>query len=204
MRIEDALMQVRAIQLQVARTEQYCCYRWATVAASGIIAILAVALQPQWVLQPAEQPDKFVAWWVVVAALNVTIIGAEMLVRWFRSDSEYARRQTVMTVQQFVPCLIAGGLMTVAMRSACPECASLYPALWSILFSLGIFASWRFLPGQIIVAAAHYLVAGLLCIRWGLAEQSLQPWTMLVTFGAGQLITSFVLYRYREPDHGAA
>jgi hypothetical protein len=201
MRVEEALTQVRAIQMQVARAEQYCCYRWATVAASGIVAVMAVALQSVWVPHPAQHPGAFVALWVAVAALNVAIIGAEMLLRWLQSDSEYARRQTVMTVQQFAPCLIAGGLLTAAMRAACPEYASLYPALWSILFSLGIFASWRFLPRQTVFVAVHYLVAGLLCLRWAQGEQSLQPWTMLITFGAGQLITSFVLYHYREPMH---
>ncbi len=90
------------------------------------------------------------------------------------------------------------------MRAACPDAAPLLPALWSILFSLGIFASWRFMPRQIVWTAAFYLVAGVLTVRFGQGEQSLQPWTMLVTFAAGQFITSLILYRYGEPCHGGS
>jgi hypothetical protein len=202
MRIEVALTQVRAIQLQLARMEQCCCYRWITVTAGGIVAVAAALLQHVWLAHPAEHPDAFVVLWVCVAALNVAIIGAEMVVRWVRCDSEFARRQMLIAVQQFSPCLIVGALLTAAIRTARPEYASLYPALWSILFSLGIFASWRFLPSQTVFAALYYVLAGLICIRWAQGEQSLQPWTMLITFGAGQFITSFILYRSQETVHG--
>jgi hypothetical protein len=202
MRVEDALTQVRAIQLQVARTEQYCCYRWVTVAASGVMAVIASIGQAAWIADPAQHPGTFITWWVAVAGVNVAIIGAEMLSRWLRSDSEFARRQTLMAVQQFAPCLLAGGLLTVAVWFACPEFASLLPSVWSIIFSLGIFASWRYLPRHTLFAAWYYLVAGVMCIHWARGDQSLQPWTMLITFGAGQLITSFLLYRHREPIRG--
>jgi hypothetical protein len=203
MRIEDALNQVRVIQLQAAGAERYCCYRWASVAATGVIAVIAVVLQPVWVPVPALHPEAFVAWWVSVALLNMVIVGTEMYARWLRSDSEFARRQTVLALQQFAPCLIAGGLLTVAILVGAREHASLIPALWSVLFSLGMFASWRFLPPQMLFASGYYLAAGVLCMLWSLGDHALQPWTMLLTFGAGQLITSFVLYRYRERLHGS-
>jgi hypothetical protein len=202
MRIDEALVQVRAIQTQVARTEQFCCYRWATVTGSGALAIIAAGIQPMVVPQPAQHPDAFLMLWVAVAALNVGMVGAEMLVRWLRSDSDFARRQTVLAVQQFAPCLIAGALLTLAMRSCCPDQAWLLPALWSILFSLGIYASGRHLPAGTTFVASYYLAAGLLCIRFAQGEQTLQPWTMALTFGAGQFITGFILYRHREPADG--
>lgn len=202
MRVEDALTQVRAIQVQVARTERYCCYRWATVAASGAVALAAAAGQTVWIPQPAARPGAFIALWVAAAALNVAIVGAEMLLRFLRSDSEFARRQTVSAVEQFAPCLVAGGLVTVMLRSACPEYTPLLPSLWSILFSLGIFASRRWLPRATILAAAYYLSAGLFCMRFAQGEQALAPWSMLVTFGAGQFLISFILHRDRELVHG--
>lgn len=204
MRIEEALTQVRAIQGQVARTEQFCCYRWATVTCSSLLAVAAAGIQSRLVLDPVQNSDAFLACWVAVAGLSVGLIGAEMLARWQRTDSDYARRQTVLAVQQFAPCLVAGALVTWALRSFSPGQVWLYPALWSILFSLGIFASWRHLPAGAALVGGYYLAAGLFCIRFAQGEQALQPWTMLLTFGVGQFITGVILYWHKEQADGAA
>ena len=45
MRVEDALSQLRTIQIQLARTERYCCYQSATVAMSGALALAAALVQ---------------------------------------------------------------------------------------------------------------------------------------------------------------
>ena len=37
------------------------------------------------------------------------------------------------------------------------------PGLWSILFSLGIFASYRLLPRETFWLAVYYLAAGVGC-----------------------------------------
>ena len=174
MRIEDALTQVRAIQIQVARTEQFCCYRWATVTCSGILAVAAAAVQSSWVAEPAQHCDAFLLLWVSVAVISVGIIGAELLARWLRSDSDYDRRRTITALQQFAPCLIAGALATWTIRAFSPAHVSLFPALWSLLFSLGIFASWRYLPGGTLAVAGYYLLAGLVCIRFAPASPLLR------------------------------
>jgi hypothetical protein len=197
-RIEDALSQVRVLQIHVARTERYYCFRWATVAASGWIALAAAAMQSRWVVDPVRQPLLYLQLWVSVAALSVALIGVEMLARWLRSDSDFARRQTVLAVQQFAPCVVAGALMTWAIQVFSAEYTPLLPALWSILFSLGILAARQYLPPGGVAVAAYYLLAGLVCIRWGQAEQALRPWTMAIPFGVGQLLTSFVLYQQPE------
>lgn len=204
MRIEEALMQVRTIQGQVARTERFCCYSWATVSCSSLLALAAACVQSRLVVAPDQHPETFLACWVTVAGMSVGIIGTEMLTRWLRTDSDYARRQTVLALQQFAPCLVAGALVTAAIQSFCREQAWLYPALWSILFSLGIFASCRHLPAGTSWVAGYYLAAGLFCIRFSQGEQALQPWTMLLTFGVGQFLTGVLLYRHREQEDGPA
>ena len=109
-----------------------------------------------------------------------------------------------MAVQQFAPCLVAGALLTWTLRSFGPSQAWLYPALWSILFSLGIFASSRHLPAGATLIGGYYLATGLFCIRFAQGEQALQPWTMLLTFGVGQFITGVILYWHKEHADGAA
>lgn len=202
MRIEDALSQVRAIQLQVTRTERFCCYRWAAVASSGLIALVAAVVQPYWVANPVEDVHRYLLLWVGVAAISVGTIGAEMLLRLCRTDCEHARRQTMSSVRQFSPCVVVGALATWMVLASCPEHAVLLPALWSFFFSLGVFASSRNLPDGTVAVAIYYLGAGLICLGWGQGDQALMPWTMMITFGVGQFFVSFVLFRDQEQSDG--
>ena len=68
------------------------------------------------------------------------------------------------------------------------------PGLWSILFSLGVFASMSMLPRGVVWIGVHYLITGLFCLVAGLGDQALAPWTMLLTFGAGQFLSAGLLY----------
>jgi hypothetical protein len=66
------------------------------------------------------------------------------------------------------------------------------PGLWQITFSLGVFASCRFLPKPMTAAGCWYLFTGLACIGLG-DTRALTPWTMGIAYGIGQLIVAAVL-----------
>ncbi len=70
-----------------------------------------------------------------------------------------------MAVEQFLPAVGAGLLLTVVMVRYVPSIAWLIPGLWQVVFSLGIFSSCRFLPRPMIAAGIWYLLTGLGCIR---------------------------------------
>jgi hypothetical protein len=194
MRIEDALRDVQTIQSQLARTERFCCYRWATVAASGLFALIAAAVQSLYLPSPLLDLHKYLGWWIGVAGLSVTVIGAQMLLQWRQSPSPFFGRQTLAALRQFAPCVLAGALVTWAIATESPEHAALFPGLWAIIFSLGVFASAAHLPPGGTAVAIYYLITGLVCIVWGQGQQALQPWTMFVTFGIGQWMAAAVLY----------
>jgi hypothetical protein len=75
-----------------------------------------------------------------------------------------------------------------------PQDAWLLPGLWAVVFSLGIFASCRFLPKQMFGVGAWYLAAGLVCLLVAAGHHALSPWAMGVPFGIGQLLVAAVLY----------
>jgi hypothetical protein len=203
MRIDDALSQVRTIQAQLARTERYCCYRWATVAASGCLAGVAAAAQATYVPYPLLDLREYLLLWIGVAIVSVAVCAAEILFRW-QSQSHYAQRQTLAALRQFAPCLLVGAVWTWAIAATSPEHAALLPALWSTCFSLGVFASAAYLPPGGLAVGGYYLLAGLACILWGRGDQALQPWTMVITFGVGQSMAAMILFQRkpREADDG--
>ncbi len=77
------------------------------------------------------------------------------------------------------------------------------PGLWSLVFSLGIFASYRLLPRQSLWIGFYYAVCGCLCLLWGQAENVLAPWQMGLSFGGGQLLGAAMLYWNLERTHGS-
>jgi len=62
-----------------------------------------------------------------------------------------------------------------------------------MIFSLGIFASCRFLPRQMFAVGIWYLAAGLTCLMIGSGPRILSPWEMGIPFGVGQLLVAAVL-----------
>jgi hypothetical protein len=86
----------------------------------------------------------------------------------------------------------------VLMRVA-PQDSWMLPGLWEVIFSLGVFASCRFLPRQMFAVGAWYLAAGLVCLLLGSGHHALSPWAMGIPFGVGQLLIAAVLrYGFEE------
>ena len=75
------------------------------------------------------------------------------------------------------------------------------PGLWAILFSLGVFASFRLLPRPTYWVGVYYLMAGACCLAWAQGEAAFSPWAMGLTFGIGQFLAAAILYWNLERDH---
>ena len=165
MELRDALTQISEIRQQMAQSQVFRGYRSATTAFSAVVALAASALQARWFPQDSwENLDRSLYIWLAAAALSLLVVGAEMAIRYRRSASALQREVTLMAVEQFAPCLVAGALMTYAMATFAGSSLSMLPGLWALLFSLGVFASRRVLPRGAFLVGAYYLLAGVLCI----------------------------------------
>lgn len=202
MELRDALSQINAIADQMSRTETFRGYRPLTVGFTGVMALVAAALQPVFILDVSTNATAFLQWWTAVAALNCTVVGVELLLDCWRSPSHFARRQTWQAVEQFLPCIAAGGALTWSLASFAPESLHLMPGIWAIVFSLGVFSSVRQLPPTIAVVGVHYLLTGLLTMALARGEHAFSPWGMVGTFGVGQLLTAAILYFAQERRDG--
>lgn len=204
MELPEALRQIDAIRAQVARTEVFRGYKALTVGATGVLAFGAAAVQTRLVPDPAREVGRYLALWIGVAAASVALVATELAVRWLRTQSPLARQQTRAAVEQFAPCVGAGSALTAAIYWHLPDAASALPGLWSLVFSLGVFASWRQLPPPALVVAVYYLTAGTACLMLARGEHGFSPWAMAGTFGVGQLLTAVILYLALERRHEAS
>lgn len=193
MELHEALLQITTIRRQLARSEQFRGYRAAPVAASGLVAIGAGALQAVWLPEPFRDLPLYLTLWISVAALSLAICLGDVWWRYRQSAGMLHRETTRLAIAQFAPCLAAGALLTVVICRFAAEVAWMLPGLWAILFSMGLFASWRLLPRTIFGVAAWYLGSGLWALAQGGEPTALTAWIMPLQFGVGQLLTAAAL-----------
>jgi len=201
MELQDALTQISEIRQQMARSEVFRGYRSATVGFSGLVAFGAALWQRWQIPQPSQAIFAYLKLWISAAALSATVAGVEMAWRARRSRSRAQGQITLLAVEQFLPCLVAGAMLTYVLLHYAPQSLWMLPGLWAILFSLGGYASCRLLPRPMFWAAGYYLIAGLLCLIWGQGRAAFSPWSVGLTFGFGQLLTAAILYWTLERKH---
>jgi hypothetical protein len=193
--LDKALADITAIRSQMARGTEFRGYGPLTVAATGLLAMLAAATQALWLPDPASNVVAYLALWVATAAVSVVLIGVEMVARSRRIHSGLADEMIHAATEQFIPAGVAGMLITVVLYRFASESLWMLPGLWQIVFSLGLFASCRSLPRPMFAAGVWYLGAGLATLALANGEQAFSPYAMAVPYGVGQLYIAAVLYR---------
>jgi hypothetical protein len=198
--LHQAMSEIHSIRVQVARDTEFRGYGPASIAFSGVIALLVAAGQSLWSIDHRHDFAQYLGIWVCAAAVAVALTSAETLVRASRVHSGFAREMVGSAAEQFLPAVVVGILLTaVLMRTAAQECWML-PGLWQLMFSLGVFASCRFLPRQIFAVGVWYLAAGLYCLAAGGPDRPPSPWAMGIPFGIGQLLVAAVLrFGFKDP-----
>jgi hypothetical protein len=197
--LRQALDDISAIRTQVARGTQFRGYGPLSVASTGILAMVVAAVQSQWLAASTHDLRLFLGVWIATAAVSVFLSALETIFRVRKVHSGLAMEMIQAAAEQFLPCVIVGLLLTVVLMRIAPQDSWMLPGLWAVVFSLGIFASCRFLPRQMFGVGAWYLAAGLVCLLAASANHALSPWAMGITFGVGQLLVAAVLrYGFEE------
>ena len=194
MDLHEALSQIHEIREQVARTETFRGYRAAPVAFSGIVACLAAGLQQLVIADPVQNAALYLGWWVGAAFLSMAVTGVVMYWHCLKSTNSLTKPNTILAIGNFAPSVVAGGLVAIVLFQSFPQALWLMPGLWSIFFSLGIFASYRLLPKATFWVGVFYMTAGVLCLIWAREEFAYSAWAMGVPFGVGQLLSAAILY----------
>jgi len=194
MRLDDALTQIHQMRHTLACTGTFRGYRVSAVAFSAVTAIAGGMAQSVWIPHPGDALGRWVGLWVAIAGVNLLIAAVSIWRHCRDSGSCLNRDMAMVAVERFVPFLVAGAMLAAVIVLVAPEVAWLLPGLWSMLFGLSVFASWRILPRPTFWIGSYYLFASLICIGFGRSDQSFAPWTMMLPFVAGQALAACVLY----------
>ena len=191
--LNKAIGDISSIRMQVARSTEFRGYGPATLAATGVFALAAAVAQAVWLPDPANHVRVYLALWMTTAILSSGLIGSQMLARTRRMHSGMADEMIRMAVEQFLPSVAAGALLSFVIPRYAPGELWMLPGLWQVTFSLGVFSSCRFLPRPMLAAGAWYMATGLGCIMLA-GDRALSPWTMGVAYGVGQMLVAGVLF----------
>jgi hypothetical protein len=184
MEVRDALAQLDRIHDHLTRAEVYRGFRVPAVAVVGCVGLLAAAAQP-WVDVP------FVWYWTAVGAAGALVgFGAAVRSYLFRED-DFERRRTRRVMGQFLPCVLAGALLTVSLGRT-EAFVPLLPGVWAVVFGLGVVAVRPHLPPAVGLIGLAYVLAGGLLLAWRPAE--LSGWSVGGVFGVGHLLTALALH----------
>ena len=190
--LDRALIEIRAMRSQIARGTEFRGYGPAAFAATGILAVAAAFAQAQWIQRPDSNIQDYLALWIATATLSAFIIGIDVVTRSRRVHSGLADEMIRAALEQLLPALAAGVLLTVTLVRFAPQHVAMLPGLWQIVLGLGVFASCRSLPAPLIAIGVWYLGSGLVCIA--LADASpLSPLAMGLPFGGGQLLAAALI-----------
>jgi hypothetical protein len=198
--LNKALGDISSIRRQLARSTEFRGYGPATLASTGVFAMVAAMAQAVWLPDPAKAIPAYLGIWITTAIVSAALIATQMRARTRRIHSGMADEMIRMAVEQFLPSAGAGSLLTLVLVLFVPGALWIIPGMWQVIFSLGVFSSCRFLPRPMISAGVWYLVTGLVCVA--LADhRALSPWAMGIPYGVGQLLVAAVLFfNPREGD----
>jgi hypothetical protein len=190
--LDKALGDINSIRRDMARSTEFRGYGPATLASTGVLAIVGAGAQAVWMPDPANHLSIYLTTWISIAILSAALIGVQMFARTRRIHSGMADEMIRMAVEQFLPSAAAGALITFVLMRYAPAVLWMLPGLWQVTFSLGVFSSCRFLPRPMIAAGVWYLFTGLLCLALADAR-AFSPWAMGIPYGGGQLLVAAIL-----------
>ena len=197
MEVRDALDQLDRIHDQLTKAEVYRGFRVPAVALVGAVGLLAAAAQ-RWVV-PAGDPFAFAWYWSAIGGAGVMMgFGAAVRSYFFRED-DFERRRTRRVMGQFLPCVLAGGLLTVALART-GGFVPLLPGMWAVVFGLGVVAVRPHLPAAVGFIGLAYVLVGAMLLAWLPTDPP--GWCVGGVFGVGHLFTALALRSTKETDDG--
>jgi hypothetical protein len=203
MQLQHALLDIAEIRERMASTQVFRGYRAQIAAMSGGLAVLAGVLQSWVVPDPVRNLVGYVQLWSAVAAIATVATAVDLATRWLKDPLGRERVRILNAIRALAPCLVTGALTTAVIVRFAPDLGWTLPAVWSLLFAQGVFASMPLLPQLAWWVGAYYVTAGLAVLIAARDQHALAGWTMIVTFGVGQIFAAVALYCSLERRHAS-
>jgi hypothetical protein len=197
--LRRALSDIGDIRQQLAAGTLFRGFGPLVLGVTGVLALMTAAVQAIWP-ELAAEPASYFATWTATAVASAALVGVEMVARTRRHHGGLADAMLFNAAGHFLPVGAAGAVVAVILLLFAPDVSWLLPGIWQMLVALGLFASTRFLPGQVALGGAWYFVAGASVLMLASQTRMLSPWAMGVPFGVGQFLLAAIIHVAFEGD----
>ena len=201
MHVDQALDEIAAVRLQMARSTHFRGYGPATLALTGALAVVVALVQARWLPDPKSMIVSYLLLWAGAAVGSVGLIGVEAIRRARQAHHGLADDMLAAAAEQLLPAATAGIMLTLVLQASAPETLWMLPGLWQIILSLGMFAASRSLPRPLILVPLWYLATGLSCLTFARGEFAMSPWSMGAPFALGQCLAAVLLWASYRGAH---
>ncbi len=159
--------------------------------ASGVVALLAGAVQAATVPDPvsAGARQTYIAIWLTCLGLALAINYGAILAWRARNRGVQAGVQFRTVGMSILPAIAAGGVVTLALVQRGLD--ELLPGMWCATYALGLFASRRMVPANVVLVAVGFGAAATVLLLAPL--RPLVWWVMPAAFGFGQIAIGAVI-----------
>ncbi|MEO7053956.1 MAG: hypothetical protein ABI191_03190 [Rhizomicrobium sp.] len=192
--INKALSDIGEIRTQIAAGTSFRGYGPVAIAITGLIGIATAAAQSFFLVHPDTKPTLFVGSWIGAGLLSGAVVRIEMQGRSRRHHSSLADTMIAQAIEQFLPAAAACLFIPIFLLRFEPQVLWMMPGLWQLFVSLGIFASVRTLPRNMMLVAGFYFVSAFASLMLAERHHDLSPWLMGAPFFAGQMLMATILY----------
>ncbi len=192
MEVRQALADLAEVRGRLATVQRFDGYSGTAAIASGIIAVVAGAVQAALVPEPAGRAEHqlYLAIWLACLGCALAINYGAILAWRTRNRGAQAGVQIRTVGMSILPAVAAGGVITLALVLRGLD--DLLPGMWCATYALGIFASRAMVPRDVVlVAVAFGAVAAFLLLAP--AIHPLAWWIMPAAFGAGQITIGLII-----------
>jgi len=201
MQVKQAIDEISALRLQMARSTEFRGLGPSALAATGGLAAAAATVQGLWLPDPAARIGAYVGLWSATALASAALIAAEAVRRSRKAHQGLADDILVAAAEQFLPAAFAGALLTSVLTACAPETLWMLPGLWQVILSVGLFAACRNLPPLLRVIPGWYLATGLACLGFARGEHAFSSLAMGAPFALGEGLAAALLWISYRGDH---
>jgi len=139
----------------------------------------------------------FIALWIGTAAVCVVLTAIETINRSRRAHGSLATEMLQSALEQFLPAIVAGGLLTIVLLAVAPQDLWMLPGIWHIVFSLGVLlpslSATSYIRGRRMVSGLRSSLP-----RSRSADPHNSPWAMGIPYGVGHLLVAGILQQRRQ------
>jgi hypothetical protein len=199
MELQRALSDLEEVRDRLSRVQRFEGYSAPAAAASGIVALVAGAVQLRTVPLPHSIDDihTYLAIWMSCLALALALNYGAAAVWLLKQHTPGARGQFRSAARSIAPSVILGGALTLG--SINHGAYQLLPGTWFAVYAIGLFASRGAIPKPVLGVAVAFAALGLVFLTTAFDALALSWWVLPLGFGAGQIAIGYLIWQGSTP-----